>query len=234
MSDGDHTSPSRECGDDVAAYALGALDPAEAESFRDHLQSCTICRDELAAFESVVNVLPLSAPSHRASADLRRQVMRAVADEPRRAVAAGPAAARRPARRWMPRPALGFAAALAIAVAAFVGVDLAGSGGTAARVIDAQVTGQGSAQLKLAGGHAELIVHDFSAPPAGQIYEVWLRRGDRPPSPTTALFSVTAAGAADVDVPGSLHGVSLVMVTPEPAGGSPVPTHAPVIRAELT
>ena len=59
--------------------------------------------------------------------------------------------------------------------------------------------------------------------------------GARPsPSPTMALFSVTAAGDGQVDVPGSLHGVSLVMVTPEPAGGTKVPTHAPVISASLT
>jgi hypothetical protein len=234
MSNADETSVGRECGDDVAAFALGALDPVEAETFRSHLQSCTICRDELAAFESVVNILPMSSPAQRASPELRRRVLRAIADEPTRAAAPDRAAARRPARWRMPRPALGFAAALAIAVAAVVGVDLAGSGGSTARVIHAQVTGQGAAELKLAGGHAELVVHDFSEPPAGQIYEVWLQRGNRSPSPTTALFSVNHAGAADVDVPGNLHGVSRVMVTPEPAGGSQVPTHPAVISALLT
>jgi hypothetical protein len=34
-------------------------------------------------------------------------------------------------------------------------------------------------------------------------------------------------------VPGSLHGVSTVLVTPEPAGGSLVPTHPAVISASL-
>lgn len=54
------------------------------------------------------------------------------------------------------------------------------------------------------------------------------------PAPTTALFGVNAAGAADVGIPGSLHGVTLMMVTPEPAGGSPVPTHSAVITASLS
>ncbi len=50
-----------------------------------------------------------------------------------------------------------------------------------------------------------------------------------------ALFSVTAHGDGQVDLPGNLHGVSLVMVTPEPApGGSTAPTHPPVISASLT
>jgi hypothetical protein len=48
------------------------------------------------------------------------------------------------------------------------------------------------------------------------------------------LFSVTRSGDSDVEVPGSLRGVSAVLVTPEPAGGSKAPTHAPVITAPLS
>jgi anti-sigma-K factor RskA len=236
MSDGDPTSENRACGDDVAAYALGALDLAEAEAFREHLETCTVCRDELAAFESVVNVLPLSSAGHPAPPHLRRKVMRAVANEPKHAPAARAAAARGLQRWRVPRPALAFAAALAVAVAVFVGVNVAGSGsgGSSTRIIHAQVTGQGNAELKLAGGHAELVVHDFSPPPAGEIYEIWLQRGHGSPSPAHSLFGVSAAGDAVVDVPDGLHGVSLVMVTPEPAGGSLAPTHPAVISASLT
>ena len=73
-----------------------------------------------------------------------------------------------------------------------------------------------------------------SPPPAGQIYEVWIKRPNQSPSPTSALFSVTTNGDGDVDVPGSLRGVDEVMVTPEPAGGTTVPTHPAVIQADLT
>jgi hypothetical protein len=62
---------------------------------------------------------------------------------------------------------------------------------------------------------------------------VWLKRGAAAPAPTPTLFSVTRAGAADVGVAGSLRGVTEVLVTPEPAGGSLVPTHTPVIVARL-
>jgi hypothetical protein len=79
-----------------------------------------------------------------------------------------------------------------------------------------------------------LVVHHFSPPPAGQIYEVWLKHANRAPSPTSALFSVTAKGDGDIDVPGNLHGVAQVMVTAEPAGGSRVPTHPAVILANLS
>jgi hypothetical protein len=236
MSEGHRGSENRACGDDVAAYALGALDAAEVESFRRHLSSCSVCRDELAAFEQVTRVLPGAAPMMKAPPDLRRRVMSAVEAEPKQAAPVRAARAPRGARRWaLPRPALAFGAALAVAVAVFVGVEVNSSQTTSARTISAQVTGQGTAQLKLAGGHAQLVVHRFAPPPAGHIYEVWLQRGSGPPSPTTALFSVNDAGDGEVDVPGSLHGVSMVLVTPEPApGGSKVPTHPAVISASLT
>ena len=57
----------RNCGNDAAAYALGALEPAEAASFARHLETCAVCRDEVAAFALVVDTLPLSAPHHEAS-----------------------------------------------------------------------------------------------------------------------------------------------------------------------
>jgi anti-sigma-K factor RskA len=237
MSDRDRTPQSRECGGDVAAYALGALDAAETDAFLRHLDTCAVCRDELASFEEVVNALPMAAPAHRASPELRRRVLRAIDDEPARAGAPRPAARARPwLSRWVvPRPALAFGTALAVAVLAFVVVSLTSSSSPATRVIQAKVTGQGTAQLRIARGQGELVVHHFSPPPAGQIYEVWLQRGKSAPSSTMALFGVTGAGDAQVHVPGSLHGVSLVMVTPEPAPGpSKVPTHSPVISASLT
>ena len=236
MNDRDRTPQSRECGGDVAAYALGALDPAESDAFLRHLDACAVCRDELASFQEVVNALPMSAPQHRASPELRRRVLRAIDDEPVRAGAPRRAARRRGQRaRWgLPRPVLVVGTALAVAVLAFAVVSLTSSSGPATRVIQAKVTGQGTAQLRIARGQAELVVHHFSPPPAGKIYQVWLQRGQASPSPTMALFSVTAAGDGQVDVPGSLHGVSQVLVTPEPAGGSKAPTHSPVISASLT
>jgi hypothetical protein len=55
-----------------------------------------------------------------------------------------------------------------------------------------------------------------------------------PGAPTSALFNVTDAGDAEVDVPGDLRHVWQIMVTPEPAGGTQMPTHPAVITARLT
>ena len=184
MNDRDRTPQNRECGGDVAAYALGALDPAEADAFLRHLDTCSVCRDELASFQEVVTALPMSAPRHRASPELRRRVLRAIDDEP-----APAGAPRRAARgrvrvsRWaVPRSALAFSTALAILVLAFVAVSLTSSSGPGTRVIDAKVTGHGTAQLRIGRGQAELVVHHFSPPPAGQIY-----RGVAPAGPGLAV-----------------------------------------------
>jgi hypothetical protein len=68
---------------------------------------------------------------------------------------------------------------------------------------------------------------------SGKVYEVWLERGGRA-HPTDALFTVTSTGRATVGVPGSLKGVTTVMVTAEPEGGSLVPTSKPVIVARIS
>ena len=110
-----------------------------------------------------------------------------------------------------------------------VALSSGGSGGT--RVIQAST---GSAELRIAGGRGDLIVHRLPQLPAGRIYEMWVQRGSAPPVPTGTLFGVTSSGAASVGVPGSLSGVSAVLVTQEPAGGTPAPTTAPVVVAPVT
>jgi hypothetical protein len=85
----------------------------------------------------------------------------------------------------------------------------------------------------VSGGHAQLDVSGMPQTPAQRVYEVWVKR-DGAPQPTDALFTVTAAGDATVDVPGGVQGVKVIMVTSEPRGGSKVPTSAPVIVARLS
>jgi hypothetical protein len=92
----------------------------------------------------------------------------------------------------------------------------------------------GSAELRLTGGHGELIVRHLTPPPAGHVYEVWLKAPGAKPVPASVLFTVNTGGGADVSMPASLRGIAQVLVTPEPSGGSPVPTHRPVIVASLS
>jgi anti-sigma-K factor RskA len=232
MTDRDHMPQTRDCGCDAAAYVLGALHEQEAGAFRAHLAGCAVCRDEVAAFEQVVDALPMAAPQQPLPRGLRRRVRRAARAEPKLA----PAEATGPRRLVaVPRVAIAGAVTLAAALATVGGLELSSSGPAGARVIQASVIGSpGTAELRLASGRAELLVRHFPPPTAGLIYEVWLKRAQHPPSPTSALFNVTSAGSADIGVSGDLRGVGELLVTPEPAGGSAVPTHAPVIVARLT
>ncbi len=229
-------SEKNECGADTAAYVLGALEPAEAEAFRAHLATCVVCRDEVSAFQEVANLLPLTAAPQPVPSGLKARVMAEVNAEARTATPAATRSARRtrlPAWLTIPNPA--FAAAAVIAVLAIaIGAIVIGSGGSTTHVFHASVTWPGSATVHVSDGRGELVVNRMPAPPITKVYEVWLQRGDGRPQPTTALFSPTATGSGSVDVPGNLHGVSRIMVTPEPAGGSPAPTHAPVLIARLS
>ncbi len=134
----------------------------------------------------------------------------------------------------MTRPAFALAGAAGVAAAVAIGLLVASSGTRGPRIVEASLAPPGvSVQLRVSGGHAALIVQHLPQPPAGKIYEVWLKRGGGSPAPTDSLFGVTSKGAASVAVPGDLQGVTAVLVTPEPRGGSLAPTHAPVIVAAI-
>jgi anti-sigma-K factor RskA len=223
----DRTTRRPGCGSDAAPYVLGALDPAEAREFADHMRSCAACRDEVAALVPVVDVLPASAPTYEVSAAVRRRVMHAVRSDPK----ASSVATRRPwlrrrhrtaRRRAVAAPAL--VVTLAIVIAAGGAIKL-GAAGSPARVIHASV---GHAQLRIAGGGVELLVDHLPPAPPDRVYELWLQHGPRAPAPST-LFAVTSRGTAVLGVPGDFSGITRVLVTVEPSGGSRVPTTRAVI-----
>ncbi len=224
------TGEQRACGNDAAPFVLGALEPDDARAFADHMASCAVCRDEVAALTPVIDALPSSAPRYEVSGALRRRVMQQVRAEPR-ASTARPHRKRSWSLRSAPAPrrrAIAAALGLALALVA-IATAVLGSG-SRSRVIQASV---GRAQLRIAGSHGELIVDRLEPAPPGRVYELWLQRGTRAPAPST-LFAVTSRDTADVGVPGQLAGITRLLVTVEPAGGSRVPTTRPVIVARLT
>lgn len=238
MSPADRRTDVRGCGreGDVAAYALGALDPGEVQQFRAHLETCAACREELADLRQVVDLLPMGVPQHAVPRRVRRRVLASVRNDARKTAQGDVPSWRLAIADRLPRPALAIAGLLAVAAIVVGGIELSKSSTSSppSRVYQAKVIGErGSAKVNVTGGHAQLIVRDFSPPPPGKIYEVWLSRAGQKPTPTGVLFSVTASGDSDVDVPQSVHGVQALLVTPEPAGGSSAPTHTPVINAKL-
>ena len=226
MSDRHRIVEPPDCGQDAAPYLLGALEPHDARAFVRHAERCEVCRDELAALAPVLDALPAAAPARPVPPALRRRVLRAVRDESK----PSPRPSRRSLRRrpsMFSAPAGWLALGLAVAVALFVQLD---SSHTRTRVIPAAV---GRAELRLADGHGELVVAHLPPLPADRVYELWLVSPGRAAAPST-LFAATSRGRADIGVPGDLHGVSRLLVTVEPRGGSLVPTTRPVVVERLT
>lgn len=237
-----HDQTQHEFGGDAAAYVLGALEAGEVSAFRTHLDDCAECRTDVAAFQLVVDALPMAATRFPVPTDLRRRVLDDVladadahARRRRRGRGQGPAVRAAVAGALRPPAARLSGALLVTALVAVLALAvLSGGGASGPRLLRGEVTNSGgTAQLRVSDDHASLIVRHFPPPPVGRIYEVWLKRPGARPAPTTVLFSVNATGAADVGVPGAMSGLSEVLVTQEPAGGSLVPTRPPVIRVRL-
>jgi hypothetical protein len=142
----------------------------------------------------------------------------------------GPAPARR--RRWLLKPAMGFAA-LALLVAGVVGYEVGkdgSDGGGGASTVERQVGGltvkmvqEGdSGTLQLAG------VHQL---PPDKVLEAWVEReGEVEAVP--ALFVPDRNGQAETRI-ADMSGVKVVMVTEEPQGGSETPTGEPIMTMKV-
>jgi anti-sigma-K factor RskA len=226
--------------DDLAAYALGALEPHEAAAFEGHLVSCHRCRAELARLAPAIDRLPASVAPVEPPPDLRRRIMDVVeTDAAAQHAAPGPlptpSRRRRPMGdrwRWALRPAPVAALAATVAVAFFAGFALRGGGDDPRRTtVPAQALASVPVRAALVerDGTWQLEVDRLPALPPNRVYEVWVRdaSGVRPSS----LFVLSRDGRARVPLPDALDRGDEVLVTREPAGGSATPTSAPLLRA---
>jgi hypothetical protein len=122
-----------ESHDDVASYALGLLDDADATAFEEHLTSCDGCAKDLESFLPVVALLPEALPSlagppaHRADvpdehAGLRAGRSTRHSPTPAAAATGGRRSLIASARAGLRRPAIAAAAAAVIAAGATAAV----------------------------------------------------------------------------------------------------------------
>jgi anti-sigma-K factor RskA len=233
--------------DDVGSYVLRALPDDEVERFEAHLATCEDCRREVADLQVAADTLPLAAVQVGPPPELRDRIMAVVRSEAEllgaaearaeEATVAAPAKAPRRRRRWSlslrPLPAALAASAL-VAAGIIGGVVL--TGGDNAKTITGTVqiasAPAARASLQLSDDATKLQVRRMPPPPDGKVYQVWLKRPNQDPAPTTALFRTDPNGNADVEIQrGRLKGVDQVLVTAEPDGGSMTPTSDPVIVA---
>ena len=192
--------------DDLEAYVLGALEPAEAAAFESHLAECSACRDGVASYGAVL-----------------------------RALRALPVAAPPPPPR-VGRPPLGWIVAVAAAVVAGIAVGHRAPAPPDADVVAiaemvaahprevalAGASARGTAIIGRGGTRTAFVISGLPAPPPGRGYQVWVR-GASVRSP--GMLHRTGDGLEILVVPGDvLAGARRIGITIEPAGGSPART----------
>lgn len=224
----------RDQAESVGAYALGALPELEAQVFERHLMGCELCQEELRRLSHAVEALPRSVTPLEAPPSLKASLMETVNADASRA---------RPARRrWQAslprlRPAMAFAAVGAACLVAGFGVAELAQDDEGTRTLSAQVdvarVGGGSASLSVPDDGGSVLSVD-GLPDAGRdrVYQVWVER-DGAVEPVS-IFDVDAGGSGAAGVPGSLDGVTAVMVTREPSGGSASPSEEPVLVFDVS
>ena len=228
------------CGEDTGAWVLGALPEDEARTFATHLEACGDCRDEVAHLQAGADLLSRAVRQVVVPPVVRDRVMAVVESEASLLAAASePADHTAPRRaRWKDwafglRPAISAAVACALLALGIGAGVLAGEGEsrleTTASV--SEVLPSTEAMLRVEDGEASLRVDGLPAPERGRDYQVWLKPPGEDPRPAGALFVPSTEGKATVEIPADLKGLEAVLVTNEPAGGSPAPTGDPIIAA---
>jgi hypothetical protein len=140
--------------------------------------------------------------------------------------------ASRPRRSWLPRPLPALAAACVLLVVG-LGAGLVLRGGDGATYVPEDVPAGVQASLRVEDDKGMLELHGMEAPPEGRVMQVWLMHdADGPPEPTDALFTPNRNGDASVAVP-AMEGVTRVLVSEEPRGGSEKPTTTPSLDFQI-
>ena len=209
--------------EDLAAYLLGALDGDEATAMERHLEGCEQCREEMRWLEPALQALPEAVERQEPSSKVRESLMTEVRADARE----GQARKAPRSRRWLLKPAAGFAV-VALLVAGVVGYEVGngGSGGGGASTLERQ---EGDLHVKMVqeGDSGTLQLSGVHQLPPDKVLEAWVER-DGEVEAVPALFVPDRHGQAETRI-ADMNGVAVVMVTEEPQGGSDQPTGEPIV-----
>lgn len=228
-----------EHNDLIAAYALGCLDPDELAPLQAHLAQCAACRAELAAYEAVVDALPLASPQIAPPAQLKQRLLARVtppaAGSGWRARLAGGVRRARAQLSWQPVAA--FAALLLLFAATWLWQSaqppaLPGTRLLLVSTTDAAPAAVGLIHISADGEYGTIIVEGLPGLGMERQYQLWLiADGARTDG---GVFSVYSDGYASMAIrsPRPLSDYQAFGVTIEPAGGSPQPTGPRVLASQ--
>ncbi|MEO7197170.1 MAG: anti-sigma factor [Solirubrobacterales bacterium] len=234
--------------DEIAAYALDAMDEREAAILEQHLHECDACAERFRWLAPAVDVIPASVAQLEPPPQLRKQLMTIVREEAK-AAGADAAPARSSSRgegrrRWLPsfagfalRPALAGAAALLLLIAGVGGYELRNetSPGSSVQTYAATAAANApaaSGSLRVDGDQGSLRVTNLPPTERGQVYQAWIKDSEGSVHPSS-VFVLSDDGTGAVGIPAGLSGAEQVMVTREPKGGSQSPHENPLISASL-
>ncbi len=225
----------------TGAHALDALTGAERAEFEAHLVRCRGCADEVTGLKETAVRLGM-AVDHVVPRALRPRVLAAV----RRVwqvpldCEIGTTSSRR--RGFLRAAALVSAACVAAAAVAGVHGALAPTTtlvtvsprtqlGDLLAAPDLRLVTAGTATAAMSRSRDEMLflAHDLRTLPRGRAYQLWLVDDDGPRSAGTLPLADTASLLVT-----GIEGVGEVLLTAEPAGGSPGPTSGPVLTVELS
>ena len=217
--------------DELAAYALGALEPAEVEALERHVADCAECREYLFWLDPAVDLLPASVEQRQPPKRLKRALMAEVNADIKGARRAERDRDRADRGLWgsIWRPVTAVAAVAVLIIGVVAGSVLFGDEDpTLIEVED----GRMALTLEREGDRGVLHVEQFPALAENSVYQAWIERdGAFEPSTT---FVLDRHGGTDVAVAGDLDGASGVLITREPEGGSEQPTLPVLMEVPLT
>jgi hypothetical protein len=230
--------------EEVAAHAIGGLDPDRVEELEAHLADCKRCQEEMRWLSPAVMALPETVELHEPPPELKQRLMAevradaAAAERRTRTEERRERAASRPGiREWLRglnvggltwKPLAGMALAILV-IAGGVGYTVGnddGSGGAHTTKIEAGANGI-AAKVVTEDDRGELHLAGIKPLPKGRILEAWVER-DGIVEAVPALFAPDHAGRASTTIE-SMKDVTAVMVTREPEGGSKKPTTTPFV-----
>jgi anti-sigma-K factor RskA len=243
-------SAHQQFAEDLALYALGALQGEERATLERHLEECAACRRELESLRGDMALLAVSTSGPRPPARARQRLLDAMAREPRRAVV--------PRRRpwWALVPS--FAAAVMAVIAGFFWIQnsrlqrdladlakrsalqeaelqrtreivstLTATDAMTVTLVATETPPQPQGKVMYMKDRASLIflASNMPAAPSQKAYELWLIPMKGAPMPA-GMFKPDARGSAMVINPPLPPGMEAkaFAITIEPEAGSPTPT----------
>jgi anti-sigma-K factor RskA len=219
--------------DELSAYLLGWLSPAEAASFEAHLRDCDACRSELGELESLPGVIARAAPPFEAPRDLEARTFAAIG----RADGAGRRSSPARRARWRRPPLLaGAAAALAAVAAAIVIVAGGGADGERIRLAGGDADVLADVVTTGVGREVTLTIRRLEDPRPDGLYELWFVAPDdtrrRPHRVSAGTFHPDDSGRGRVRLVAAAapEEYPRISVTLEPSDGNPRRTGPEVLR----